>query len=113
MKNGKSIVFLVCGLALCLLLGIFIGRNTGEHYVKLPDNKDFTIVSDEAYKLDLNTAGKAQLMEIPGIGETIADRILEYRDRNESFTTMDELMNIEGIGKKKLLQIEAYLKVGG
>ena len=113
MKNGKSILLLVCGLSLCLILGVFIGRNSKEDYAKLPDNTDVVTVDEEDYKLDLNTAGKVQLMEIPGIGEITAERILDYRDRNGAFTTIDELMNIEGIGEKKLLQMEPYLKVGG
>jgi len=117
MKKGSSILLLICALSLSLVVGIFIGRNLNDDYAKLPQNDDTGVVkvleAENDYRLDINIATKAQLMELPGIGETIADRILTYRTQYGQFRATEDLMNIEGIGDKKLQQIEAYIKVGG
>ena len=52
----------------------------------------------ESDLIDINTADKAQLMKIPGIGENKADRIIEYRQIHGRFGSCEELMNVSGIG---------------
>lgn len=115
MKNGKYILLLICLLSFIFVLGIFVGRNINGDYKELPNNTQAisTGISKESYKLDINTATKAQLMELPGIGEVLADRIIVFRTNNGSFSTVDELLNIEGIGNAKLQQIKIYISAGG
>ena len=60
-------------------------------------------------KIDLNTATIEQLVEVKGIGEVLAQRIVEYRQLHKSFTTLDELSNVKGVGSKKLEQMLPYL----
>ena len=48
--------------------------------------------------IDINTADKLELMRIPGIGENKADRIIEYRQIHGRFGSVEELMNVSGIG---------------
>lgn len=52
-------------------------------------------------------------MLLPGIGETFADRIVQYRERNGSFRRAEDLMNIDGIGPKTLESILELITVGG
>ena len=117
MKKARGILWMLFALSLTLLLGVFIGRNNTSHFVAIPINSDFEDNSTTGvhgdYSLDLNTATKVQLMELPGIGDTTAARILDYREQNGRFSSTDELLNVEGIGEKKLLQIEPYIMVGG
>lgn len=61
--------------------------------------------------ININTATKNELMELPGIGETYAERILIYRNDHGPFRSVDELENISGIGKKKLEKIKPFAKV--
>jgi competence protein ComEA len=53
-------------------------------------------------KLDLNQATKSQLVELPGIGPVLAGRILDYREEQGAFASVDELLDVEGIGECKL-----------
>ena len=62
-------------------------------------------------KVDLNQAGVEELMELPGIGEKVAARIVRYREENGPFQAPEELMNVRGIGEKTYLKLESRLTV--
>lgn len=53
------------------------------------------------YPININTADQATLQLLPGIGETYAKRIVEYREENGGFKRIEELKNIRGIGEKR------------
>lgn len=53
-------------------------------------------------KVNLNTAGKEELMTLSGIGESRADAIIAYREANGPFGSVEEIMNIEGIKERCL-----------
>jgi competence protein ComEA len=61
--------------------------------------------------LDLNTATSADLQKLPGIGPALADRIIEYRQKNGSFKKVEELMNVQGIGEKSFLRLKPLVSV--
>ena len=63
--------------------------------------------------IDVNTATLEELMRLPGIGEVKAREIIEYRKTHGFFRTVDELLNVRGIGKKTLERLRRYIKVGG
>ena len=60
--------------------------------------------------LDLNTATQAQLEDLPGIGEVLASRIIEYRQQTP-FRSVDELMNVKGIAEKRLADVRHLVTV--
>lgn len=60
--------------------------------------------------VNINTATKAELMSLPGIGEVTAERILEYR-RRKPFESPEELLEIKGIGPKKLERLRPYIRL--
>ena len=59
--------------------------------------------------VNINTADKAALMLIPGVGEVIAQRILDYRSQYGAFSSADELVKIKGIGEKTLEKMRPYV----
>ena len=60
-------------------------------------------------KVDLNQASASELQKLPGVGERVAQRILEYREANGPFRAPEELMNVRGIGEKTYMNLEAYV----
>lgn len=61
--------------------------------------------------LDLNTATAAELELLPGIGPSLAARIIEYRDKNGPFKKLNDLDNVYGIGPKMLEKIQPFVEV--
>ena len=60
--------------------------------------------------LNVNTATAESLERIPGIGETLAQRIVDYRTENGSFSSPEELVNVKGIGPKTIEKISQYMR---
>ena len=61
--------------------------------------------------LDLNRADRVQLLQLPGIGESIAQRIEAYRAEHHGFRNVDELRQVKGIGPKLLEKLRPYVYV--
>jgi competence protein ComEA len=61
--------------------------------------------------IDLNTASIAELDQLPGIGEVLAGRIVDYRDTNGPFTSVDQLSEIEGISPRLVDEIRPFVTV--
>ena len=67
--------------------------------------------TSEKAKVNLNTATKEKLMELPGIGEAKAKDIMEYRTKVGAFATIEEIMNISGIGTAMFERIKEQITV--
>ena len=64
--------------------------------------------SDEL-RVNLNTATLEQLVELPGVGQTVAARIVAYREANGNFGEIEEVMNVRGIGEKTFLRLRPLI----
>jgi competence ComEA-like helix-hairpin-helix protein len=96
MKCRRSIPRLLFGfLAFCLVLKGTSGTT------KKPPLKP----------ININTANSEELQQVPGIGPATADKILQMRKSYGAFKSVDDLLSIRGIGKKRLEKMRKYLTV--
>ncbi len=76
----------------------------GQH-IHIPTKEIFLqskiISADSSDLVNINTADAEKLATLKGIGPALAQRIIEYREQNGAFKTVDEIKNVRGIGDKK------------
>lgn len=72
--------------------------------IVIPYKKQYNLIS-------INSADIDQLITLPGIGKTIALRIIEYRNTYGSFNNLDDLKNVKGIGEIKFEKIREYISL--
>ena len=102
-------------LCLVFFLGIFVGRRSFQSPTSSPavpaeaPSTETLPVTIET--INVNTATTEQLQTLPGIGQTLAQRIVSYREANGPFEAIMELTNVDGIGESKLEAILPYISL--
>ena len=61
--------------------------------------------------IDVNTASETDLERLPGVGPSLARRIVEYRQANGPFATPDDMQNVSGIGPSKFAKMEPFIRL--
>ena len=127
-KQRLSILVVITAMFAAFTLGLFLGRNQNQNTVSVSVSPDMqTTPAEKAtealpspsetepvrFPININTAGKEEFMALPGIGDVLAERILAYREEHGSFTAVEGLMNVEGIGEKRIEEILDLITVGG
>lgn len=67
--------------------------------------------SGKSSLININTASTEELMSLPGIGEAKAKSIIQYREKNQGFKSIDEIKNIEGIKDGVFRKIQDFITV--
>ena len=89
--------------------------NVTEDYIT-EDNGKGVIMSEESSNssnliVNINTANEAELEQLPGIGPSISSKIVEYRNKNGKFKSIEDIKNVTGIGDSKFDKIKEYSKI--
>jgi competence protein ComEA len=80
--------------------------------VAAPAVGDADIAGSQSTRIDLNTAGIADLDALDGIGQSLAQRIVEYRTTNGPFQSIEDLQKVKGIGPALFAKIAPSITVG-
>ena len=99
---------------LTVIAVLLLGSGLDYAFKKCPDLKDITsfIDSERVYtKIDLNKATAEELVALPYIGEKTALRIIQYRQENGAFDSVDALKRLPGIYESSFNKFKPFLKV--
>ena len=104
MMNMRTLILTVlCTVALAVSIGKGFTAEQNEEVVQI-DQADSVVAAAE--RIDINQADPVELTKLPGIGTSTAAKISAYRDANGPFKSIDELLNVKGIGPEKLEKIK-------
>ncbi len=84
----------------------YITEDSGKGVIISDDNKN-----TNQSMVNINTATQAEFEELPGIGPSIAIRIIEYRNQNGKFKSIEDIKSVTGIGNSKFEKIKDLIKV--
>ena len=102
--NAKNFLLtILCTLAMAVLISQGFSAEQDGASQPADQAESAALVAD---KIDINQADPVELTKLPGIGTSTAAKIAAYRDANGPFKSVEELLNVKGIGPDKLEKIK-------
>lgn len=77
--------------------------------LKKPSVKTYAKKPMPKAPVHINSANAGQLQQLPGVGPAMAQKIMQYRQSSGGFKTVDELLNVSGIGPKKFAKMQPFI----
>lgn len=124
----KTAVYLSLALTLAFLLALLVSllcfspgasaravyrpAPAGELLTGRDDNGSAALELLPGELIDINTASEEELQKLPGIGEALAGAIAEYRAASGGFDSIEDIMNVPGIGEGRFADIAGNITVG-
>ena len=108
-------IFLLLGAAvfLVLVLGVHLWNMHGEKDSwSVRTQKTETDEPTAAQSVDINTADMAQLQQLEGVGPVLAQRIIDWRTANGGFASIEDLLEVEGVGETTLENMRDQIIIG-
>jgi competence protein ComEA len=114
----RKVRFIIGFIFLVLAVGFVAYASDGTIYPETPGGLQTPDESsgptpDQAGVINVNTASQDQLTMLPLIDDQLAINIVDYRNTNGPFNSLDDLMNVKGMTQEKLDQIRPYLVLQG
>lgn len=120
MKKSLYLLLTVTLVFLGFISGMFVGRNTIGTWIELSPTdgtpSSATTESDSIVqrgKVNINTAKVSELTLLPGIGNTKAKNIIAFRENFGDFTSIDDLIYVDGFSYTTIEELRPYITVGG
>ena len=103
---------MITRILMTAILGIAVSAAAASAQNKATAPKSAAAVTaTAAAPVNLNTATVEQLATIPGVGPKMAERIVDYRQKNGGFKKVEDLMNVSGVGEKSFLKMKPLITV--
>lgn len=83
--------------------------DAGKSLIMESATKENENISINSTKVNINTANEEKLKTLPGVGESMAKKIIDYRNKNGKFNSIEDIKNVNGIGDSKYESIKEYL----
>jgi competence protein ComEA len=106
-RADQTAVAALVAMALATMVGWWIAH--GGWQGKLIETDQATLLNAR-FEVDINSADWPELMQLPGVGPTLAHRIVESRETAGPFANHNDLLRVHGIGSKRLEQIRPFLQ---
>ena len=113
-KNPTSLIAYVVSVVLCAAVLIYLAvvDKPAEH-VRVSTQEVVQTQEDGPLMIDINTATSEELEMLPNIGPQIASDIIAYRRRHGAFSSIEQIMEVDGIGDKRFAAIREMITIGG
>ncbi len=110
-KAERYFPFLIVAVFALILLAVVHQQNGVTP--SFPNDPAIISAGSSSGKININTASAETLCVLPGIGDSIAARIIQYRIENGRFTSIAQIQEISGISTAIFLEIRDYITIGG